>query len=112
MGLLDSIPAELLYEDAPVSPYLWEANRVVIGHNMPSKLRLGVQARLMEQMVETARDEGVTQLLGLCPSAWMCWMRRLGYQTERVGPCLDIGGSANQAIMIKLRPNPRQAKQN
>lgn len=112
MGLLDSIPAELLYEDAPVSPYLWEANRVVIGHNMPSKLRLGVQARLMEQMVETARDEGVTQLLGLCPSAWTCWMRRLGYQTERVGPCLDIGGSANQAIMINLRPNPRQAKQN
>ena len=105
LGLLDSIPAELLYEKAPVSPYVWEASRVFIGHNVPSKLRLGVQARLMEQMVKTARDEGATQLLGLCPRAWMRWMRRLGYQTEHVGPCLDIGGSANQAIMMNLRPN-------
>ena len=105
LGLLDSIPSELLYEEAPVSPYVWEASRVFIGHNVPSNLRLGVQARLMEQMVKTARDEGATQLLGLCPRAWMRWMRRLGYQTEHVGPCLDIGGSANQAIMMNLRPN-------
>ena len=105
LGLLDSIPSELLYQEAPVSPYVWEASRVFIGHNVPSKLRLGVQARLMEQMVKTARDEGATQLLGLCPRAWMRWMRRLGYQTEHVGPCLDIGGSANQAIMMNLRPN-------
>ena len=105
LGLLDSIPSELLYEEAPISPYVWEASRVFIGHNVPSKLRLGVQARLMEQMVKTARDEGATQLLGLCPRAWMRWMRRLGYQTEHVGPCLDIAGSANQAIMMNLRPN-------
>jgi hypothetical protein len=32
----------------------------------------------------------------------MRWMRRLGYTTEHVGPCLDIGGAENQAIMMNL----------
>ena len=94
-----------MYEEAPVSPYVWEASRVFISHNVPSKLRLGVQANLMQQMVKTARDEGATQLIGLCPRAWMRWMRRLGYQTEHVGPCLGIGGADNQAIMMYLRDN-------
>ena len=56
----------------------------------------------MAQMVVTAREEGASQLLGLCPKGWMRWMRRLGYETEHVGPCLDIGGSDNQAIMMRL----------
>ncbi|NNL35733.1 MAG: N-acyl-L-homoserine lactone synthetase, partial [Silicimonas sp.] len=105
LGLLDSIPADLLYDPAPVCPNVWEASRVFISHRVPAKLRLGVQASLMEQMVKTARDEGATQIIGLCPRAWMRWMRRLGYQTEHVGPCLDIGGSDNQAILMHLRTN-------
>ena len=103
LGLLDSIPADLLYEAAPVSPHVWEASRVFIAHHVPAKMRLQVQANLMDQMVKTARDEGATQLLGLCPRAWMRWMRRLGYETEHVGPCLDIGGSDHQAIMMQLK---------
>lgn len=105
LGLLESIPTDLLYDTAPVSPHVWEASRVFISRNVPSKLRLSVQANLMEQMVKTARDEGATQIIGLCPRAWMRWMRRLGYQTEHVGPCLDIDGSDNQAIMMHLRSN-------
>jgi len=103
LGLLDTIPQNLMYDEAPVSPQVWEASRVFISHRVPSKLRLGVQASLMSEMVQTARDEGATQIIGLCPRAWMRWMRRLGYQTEHVGPCLDIGGSANQTIMMNLR---------
>lgn len=103
LGLLESIPSDLLFEEAPVDPHVWETSRVFIAHHVPAKLRLRVQAQLMEQMVRTARDEGATQLLGLCPRAWMRWMRRLGYQTFHVGPCLDIGGSMNQAIMMNLR---------
>lgn len=76
-----------------------------IAHDVPSHERGKVQASLMAEMVRTARDNGATQLLGLCPRAWMRWMRRLGYQTEHVGPCLDIGGSPNQAIHMNLQVN-------
>lgn len=103
LGLLDTIPAELLYDDAPVSPQVWEASRVFVAAHVPAKARAQVQACLMQEMVRTARDEGATQLLGLCPRVWMRWMRRLGYQTEHVGPCLDIGGTDNQAIMMQLK---------
>ncbi len=105
LGLLDAIPSNLLDEPAPVSDQVWEASRVFIAHHVPASLRLQVQARLMDQMVRTAREEGASQLLGLCPRAWMRWMRRLGYDTRHVGPCLDIDGSDNQAIMMHLRAN-------
>ncbi len=105
LGLLDTIPQDLLYDVAPVSPYVWEASRVFVSTEVPSDKRMEVQASLMEQMVKTARDEGATQILGLCPRVWMRWMRRLGYQTEHVGPCLDIGGAENQAIMMGLQAN-------
>ncbi len=105
LGLLESIPSDLLYEAAPVDPYIWEASRVFISSTVPATERTSVQAQLMDQMVRTAREEGATQLLGLCPRVWMRWMRRLGYATEHVGPCLDIGGSENQAILMRLQSN-------
>ncbi|MEM9475432.1 MAG: acyl-homoserine-lactone synthase [Pseudomonadota bacterium] len=103
LGLLETIPANLLYEAAPVSPQVWEASRVFIAEHVPARARTHVQACLMQEMVRTAREEGATQILGLCPRVWMRWMRRLGYETEHVGPCLDIGGSENQAIMMRLK---------
>lgn len=102
LGLLDTIPQNLLYEEAPVAPHIWEASRVFIAHDVPASERKEVQKSLMEEMVRTARENGATQLLGLCPRAWMRWMRMLGYQTDHVGPCLDIGGSLNQAIHMRL----------
>jgi N-acyl-L-homoserine lactone synthetase len=72
---------------------------------VPSELRGEVQAQLMGQMVKSAREEGATQLLGLCPRVWMRWMRRLGYQTEAAGPVLDIGGAANRVVLMNLRSN-------
>lgn len=102
LGLLDSIPSDLLYDPAPVAPHVWEASRVFIAQDVPAAARARVQADLMAEMVRSARDNGATQILGLCPRVWMRWMRRLGYETDHVGPCLDIGGSPNQAIRMKL----------
>ena len=102
LGLLDTIPSDLLYDRAPVDPHIWEASRVFISAGVPAGLRMEVQANLMAEMVRTAREEGAVQVLGLCPRVWMRWMRRLGYATEHVGPCLDIGGADNQAIMMRL----------
>jgi N-acyl-L-homoserine lactone synthetase len=101
-GLLDTIPSNLLYGEAPVADHVWEASRVFVASEVPAELRTSVQAALMSEMVRTARENGASMLLGLCPRVWMRWMRRLGYTTEHVGPCLDIGGAENQAIMMNL----------
>lgn len=103
LGLLDTIPQDLLYDDAPVNPHVWETSRIFVSREVPSNMRVEVQGQLMSQMVRTAREEGATQLLGLCPKVWMRWMRRLGYETEQAGPCLDIDGSQNQVVRMHLR---------
>ena len=36
-GLIDSIPADLLFEDAPVGPHLWEGSRVFVLDDVPSR---------------------------------------------------------------------------
>ena len=68
-GLLDTIPADLLAEEAPVSPQVWEASRVFVVNHVPASDRALVQAKLMGQMVRTARDEGASRILGLCPGS-------------------------------------------
>ena len=56
-------------------------------------------------MVRTARAQGATQLLDLCPHVWGCWMRRIGYQTEPGCRLLEIGNIDNQVILMKLGSN-------
>ena len=102
LGLLDTIPSTLLYEPAPVADHVWEASRVFVSSLVPADVRRHVQAQLIGEMVRTARDNGASQILGLCPRAWMRWMRMLGHPTDHVGPCLDIGGAPNQAIRMSL----------
>lgn len=102
-GLLDTIPQDLMWDEAPIDPKIWETSRIFVASDTPSGIRVEVQRQLMETMIQAAREEGADKIIGLCPKVWMRWMRRLGYQTEHVGPCLDIGGSANQAIMMDIR---------
>lgn len=105
LGLLHSIPSNLLYEEAPVCPHVWETSRVFIARDVPGELRCDVQRDLMTEMVRTARSEGATTLLGLCPAVWGRWMRRIGFLTEPAGPVLDIGGVPNRAVLMRLGAN-------
>ncbi len=38
-GLLDTIPAHLLYEEAPVADHVWESSRLFVSHDVPSSIR-------------------------------------------------------------------------
>lgn len=100
LGLLETIPATLLHDRAPVSPLVWETSRVFIAQDVPSDLRSNVQRDLMTEMVASARRLGAEQLLGLCPAVWGRWMRRIGFLTAAAGPALDIGGVSNQCIAM------------
>lgn len=100
LGLLGSIPSNLLYETAPVSPLVWETSRVFIAQDVPANLRSQVQRDLMTEMVASARKLGAERLLGLCPAVWGRWMRRIGFNTMAAGPVMDIDGVANQCVAM------------
>jgi acyl homoserine lactone synthase len=101
-GLLESIPSNLLYEEAPVAENVWESSRVFVADDTPQKLRRVVHLHLIEEMTKAARDLGATQVLGLIPANWPRWARRRGLEAEEAGPVMHIDGIDNQVVSINL----------
>lgn len=101
-GLLDSIPSDLLYDEAPVAENIWESSRVFVAHDTPQKLRRVVHLQLIEEMTKTARNLGATQVLGLIPANWPRWARRRGLDAEAAGRVMHIDGVDNQCVSINL----------
>lgn len=101
-GLLDSIPQDLLYEEAPVAENVWESSRVFVAHDTPEKLRRVVHLHLIDEMTKAARDLGATQVLGLISASWPRWAKRRGLDAVGAGPVMQIEGSANQVVSINL----------
>lgn len=101
-GLLETIPAHLLWEEAPVAPHIWESSRVFVSRNVPSKLRLRVQISLIEEMVRSARELGATSVLGMIPEHSPRLARRTGIDCQPAGPVLDIGGDRSVCVNINL----------
>jgi len=103
-GLLETIPRDLLFAPAPVSPEVWETSRVFISRDVPGGIRSRVQRDLMGEMVNAARQQGATRLIGLCPYVWTRWMQRIGMKVVPTGPVLQIGGVANQCVAMDIAP--------
>jgi N-acyl-L-homoserine lactone synthetase len=101
-GLLDSIPQDLLFEEAPVAENIWESSRVFVAHDTPEKLRRVVHLHLIAEMTKAARGLGATRVLGLIPANWPRWARRRGLEAEAAGPVLHIDGLDNQVVSISL----------
>ena len=77
-GLLDAIPQDLLFEEAPVAENIWESSRVFVAHDTPAKLRRVVHLHLIAEMTKAARELGATRVLGLLPAHWQRWGLRRG----------------------------------
>lgn len=101
-GLLDTIPTDLLFDEAPVAPHIWESSRIFVSHKVPAKLRMRVQMNLINEMTISARQLGATSVLGLIPENGPRWGRRVGLDIDVVGPVMDIGGDRNACIRINL----------
>ena len=101
-GLLDTIPTNLLYDEAPVAPHIWESSRIFVSNRVPAKLRMRVQMNLINEMAISARSLGATAVLGLIPENGPRWGRRVGLDIDVIGPVMDIGGSRNACIRINL----------
>ena len=102
LGLLDTIPSDLLFEEAPVGPHIWESSRVFVCDDVPANLRMRVQMQLIGQMVATARELGATSVLGLIPATSPRLARRVGLDCVAAGPVLDIGGSESVCVNISM----------
>ncbi|MAM59896.1 acyl-homoserine-lactone synthase [Maritimibacter sp. UBA3975] len=102
LGLLDSIPHDLLFEAAPVDPQTWESSRVFVAHDTPQRIRRTVHAHLITEMSKAARDLGASRVLGLIPANWPRWARRCGLTAEAAGRVMHIDGIDNQVVSIDL----------
>ena len=102
-GLLDTIPANLLYEEAPVASHIWESSRIFVSHRVPAKLRMRVQFKLVQEMVRASREVGASSLLGLVPENGPRWGRRIGHDVDVAGPVLHIEGDTSRCIRIHIQ---------
>jgi acyl homoserine lactone synthase len=102
IGLVTSIPSNLLYFDAPVEADIWESSRIFVSQTVPARLRTLVQAKLMHGLIDSARENGARQLLGLVPAVWPRWISRLGLRAEPAGPVLATENWPTQVAMMHL----------
>ncbi|MDJ0626688.1 MAG: acyl-homoserine-lactone synthase [Rhodobacter sp.] len=102
LGLVDTIPTDLLAFEAPVDPYIWESSRVFVMDSVPSRNRTKVQTAMMKGMIDAAHDVNARIVLGLVPAIWARWIGRLGLTAEPAGPVLDLDGWKTQVAMMQL----------
>lgn len=101
-GLLETIPDNLLFEEAPVAQHIWESSRVFVCDDVPAKIRMRVQMQLIAEMVRAGREVGASSVLGLIPATSPRLARRVGLDCVPAGPVLDIGGSASVCVNISM----------
>ncbi len=99
-GLLETIPSDLLYEDAPVAEGIWEVTRGFVAADIPATIRHKVRLKLVMQMLKTSREEGIRTMLALLPVNWDRWAARCKLEMRAAGRELDMGGILYQAVWI------------
>ena len=99
-GLRESIPTDLLFDDAPVDEATWEVTRGFIVSDLPKSLRQKVRMKLVLEMLRTSRVEGIGRMVALLPSNWHRWAARCKLDMEAAGRNMNMGGIDYQAVWI------------
>ncbi len=99
-GMLDSIPQDVLFIEAPVERRIVEASRLFIAEDVPSSRRIQVQSVIMGQMVAGTVQMGATHTIGIVPSVWSRWLRRMDLDAVPVGRKFMIDGVTSQAAIF------------
>lgn len=101
-GLLTTIPDNLLYEEAPVAPTVWESSRLFVSHKVPANRRRRVHAQLVLELAKSARALGATNCLTLLNANWPRWAGRVGVDMTAMGPVMEIEGVENQVVSMNF----------
>lgn len=100
-GLLESIPDTLLWEEAPIASHIWDASRIFVSREVGAAQRREVQMTLITEMVNGARAQGASMLLGLLPVPVQRLATRVGLILEPAGPVMKIG-TAHRCFTVSL----------
>ncbi|MBT0955785.1 N-acyl-L-homoserine lactone synthetase [Alphaproteobacteria bacterium KMM 3653] len=101
-GLLGTIPSDLLYEDAPIDPNIWETSRVFVNHKVPDRSRNRVRLQLAGALTKSARELGASHILALTMGVWPRMFRLCKLEATAAGPVLEIDGDKTQVVSIDL----------
>ena len=99
-GLLDTIPAHLLDDEAPVAETIWESSRLFVAHDVPAGIRRRVHAQLISELGGTSRSLGASHCLTLLAATWPRWADRVGVKMKAMGPVMEIDGIDNQVVLM------------
>ena len=104
LGLLDSIPENIIDEPAPVSLDVWEGTRIFVTQDVPGKERFRIHVQLVHQMIEAARELGAKRIIGIIPHTMCKAGKRMGVDIHEAGPVMDIDGQINVCVSINVKP--------
>ena len=99
-GLLDELPTDLLYEEAPVSDSIWESSRLFVSHDVPASTRRKVHAVLIAEIGRSSRSLGAATCLTLLAANWPRWAPRVNVDMTAMGPVKTISGEDNQVVSM------------
>lgn len=111
LGILDNIPTDVLFFDAPVDARMWEASRLFVAEEVPAHRRSFIQHMLMMEMSRAAVAEGARHVIGIVPAVYSRWLRRLGLYAVPVGRRFDIDGTVSQAALFNVHEMSKTADQ-
>lgn len=101
-GVLNDLPFDVLYFEAPVRDDIWEATRLFVCPSVPAERRVRINTLLLQGMAQAAREVGATHVLGIVPAIFRRWMARLGMTATPVGPVMTIDGDKVQAALMNV----------
>jgi acyl homoserine lactone synthase len=104
-GLLNTIPSNLLYAEAPVAETVWESSRLFVALDTPAAIRRTVHARLISELAKASRLLGATSCLTLLAANWPRWAGRVGVDMTAMGPVMEIDGIDNQVVSMDFSSN-------
>ncbi|SHL09620.1 N-acyl-L-homoserine lactone synthetase [Roseovarius pacificus] len=102
-GLLESLPTDVLFIEAPVEYDVWEASRFFVTDIVPASRRLEVEQLLFKGMTQVAVDNGAKYILGIVPAIWSRWARRLGVSATPIGAKFTIDGTTSQSVLFNAQ---------
>ena len=101
-GLIDQVPTDLLAGPAPVDPAIWEMTRGFVAAGASGEVRDRANRQLIAQILRTAREEGIAQLICILPCPWSDWAARRGLTGAPMGQVIDLDGRPHQAVLLDV----------
>ena len=101
-GLLESIPENILFDEAPIAEHIHEISRFFIARHLPNRARLAVRLRLYKALLETSKMRGARSVIALGSPNWALWMDKFNLSVEKAGPVVQIEGKPISCMIAHL----------